>query len=139
MGGTSLIVVKPGDGLGQSEAAAMQEINKAISLMNENKRDENEEGTAMQELSRIKTCREGLYAQASSLGTLEAFIEHLKSPGVDVPVSGWNLGPVHKQDIMKATAMLKRKEEYAAILAFDVKVMPEAGGLAAESGVNFYG
>uniref|UniRef100_A0A0A9CX58 Uncharacterized protein n=1 Tax=Arundo donax TaxID=35708 RepID=A0A0A9CX58_ARUDO len=37
---------------------------------------------------------------------------------------------------MKATAMLKRKEEYATILAFDVKVMPEAFDLAAESGVK---
>ena len=52
-------------------------------------------------------------------------IKHLKTLALDVPVSGCNLDPVHKQDVMKATAMLKRKEEYAAIFAFDVKVMTQ--------------
>ncbi|KAF0920150.1 hypothetical protein E2562_033452 [Oryza meyeriana var. granulata] len=37
---------------------------------------------------------------------------------------------------MKASAMLKRKEEYATILAFNVRVMPEAEVLASESGVK---
>ncbi|CAM0949803.1 unnamed protein product [Alopecurus aequalis] len=132
MAGTSLIVVKPGDDLRQSEAAAMQEMNIGINTM-----DANENGTAA-EVSRVKTGKEGLYVQASSIGTLEAIVEHLKSSNVDIPVGDWNLGPVHKQDVMKATAMLNRKEEYAAILAFDVKVMPEASVLAAESGVRIF-
>ncbi|KAM0895891.1 hypothetical protein ACQ4PT_023546 [Festuca glaucescens] len=133
MAGTSLIVVKPGDDLRQAEAAAMQQMNITISAT-----DENEEGTAAEEVSRVKTCKEGLYVQASSIGTLEAIIDHLQSSNVDIPVSDWNLGPVHKQDVVKATAMLNRKEEYAAILAFDVKVMPEASVLAAESGVRIF-
>ncbi|XBI41139.1 hypothetical protein VPH35_125633 [Triticum aestivum] len=83
-----------------------------------------------------RTCKEGIYVQASSVGTLEAIIAHLKSSSVDIPVYAWNLGPVYKQDVMKASAMLKRKEEYAVILAFDVKVMPEASALAAESGLK---
>ncbi|XP_047064278.1 eukaryotic translation initiation factor 5B-like [Lolium rigidum] len=132
MAGTSLIVVKPGDDLRQAEAAAMQQMNITISTTNEN-----EEGTA-EEVSRVKTCKEGLYVQASSIGTLEAIIDHLQSSNVDIPVSDWNLGPVHKQDVVKAAAMLNRKEEYAAILAFDVKVMPEASVLAAESGVRIF-
>ncbi|CAN6356229.1 unnamed protein product [Urochloa humidicola] len=136
--GTALIVVKPGDDLEQAEAAAVQEISKANSLVNEDETGESDDGTEIQEMGRIKTCKEGVYVQASSLGTLEAIIEHLKSLSLDIPVSGCNLGPVHKQDVMKATAMLKRKEEYAAILAFDVKVMPEAFDLAAESGVKIF-
>ncbi|KAM3214280.1 hypothetical protein ACQJBY_066634 [Aegilops geniculata] len=131
MAGTSLIVVKPGDDLRQAEAAAMQEIDMAISTT-----DENEKGTTTQEVSSIATSKEGIYVQASSVGTLEAIIAHLKSNSVDIPVYGWNLGPVYKQDVMKASAMLKRKEEYAVILAFDVKVMPEASALAAESGLK---
>ncbi|EMS50586.1 Eukaryotic translation initiation factor 5B [Triticum urartu] len=131
MAGTSLIVVKPGDDLRQAEAAAMQEIDMAIRTT-----DENEKGTKTQEVSSIKTCKEGIYVQASSVGTLEAIIAHLKSSSVDIPVYAWNLGPVYKQDVMKASAMLKRKEEYAVILAFDVKVMPEASALAAESGLK---
>lgn len=120
--GTSLIVVKPGDDLGQSEAKSQ--------------RNENEEGNVIQEISRLKTCKEGVYVQASTFGILEAIIEHLNSPGVNVPVSGCNLGPIEKKDVMKASAMLKRKEEYAAILAFNVRVMPEADVLASESGVK---
>ncbi|CAL4899137.1 unnamed protein product [Urochloa decumbens] len=121
-----------------SVVSCVQEINKANSLVNEDQSGESDDGTAIQEMSRIKTCKEGVYVQASSLGTLEAIIEHLKSLSFDIPVSGCNLGPVHKQDVMKATAMLKKKEEYAAILAFDVKVMPEAFDLAAESGVKIF-
>jgi translation initiation factor 5B len=120
--GTSLVVVKPGDDLGQSEAKSQ--------------RNENEEGNVIQEISRLKTCKEGVYVQASTFGILEAIIEHLNSPGVNVPVSGCNLGPIEKKDVMKASAMLKRKEEYAAILAFNVRVMPEADVLASESGVK---
>uniref|UniRef100_A0ACD5TH78 Uncharacterized protein n=1 Tax=Avena sativa TaxID=4498 RepID=A0ACD5TH78_AVESA len=133
MAGTSLIVVKPGDDLRQAETAAMQEMILTIGAA-----DENKDRTAAEEVSRVKSCKEGLYVQASSIGTLEAIIDHLKSSNVDIPVSDWNLGPVNKQDVMKATAMLNRKEEYAAILAFDVKVMHEASVLAAESGVRIF-
>jgi translation initiation factor 5B len=75
--------------------------------------------------------------QVPSLGTLEAIIEHLNTLSLDVPVGGCNLGPVHKQDVMKATAMLKRKKNMQP-LAFDVRVMPEAFDLAAESGVKIF-
>uniref|UniRef100_A0A0D9XZL8 Eukaryotic translation initiation factor 5B n=1 Tax=Leersia perrieri TaxID=77586 RepID=A0A0D9XZL8_9ORYZ len=120
--GTPLFVLKPGDDLGQSEAKSQ--------------RNGNEEGNMMQEISRLKTCKEGVYVQASTFGILEAIIEHLNSPGVNVPVGGCNLGPIEKKDVMKASAMLKRKEEYAAILAFNVRVMPEAHAFASESGVK---
>jgi translation initiation factor 5B len=39
---------------------------------------------------------------------------------------------------MKASVMLERKKEYATILAFDVKVMPDARELAEESGVRIF-
>ncbi|KAG0488912.1 hypothetical protein HPP92_007723 [Vanilla planifolia] len=45
---------------------------------------------------------------------------------------------VHKKDVMKASVMLERRKEYATILAFDVKVMPEARELAEESGVRIF-
>jgi translation initiation factor 5B len=136
--GTSLIVVKSGHDLEQAEAAAMQEISNPIILINESERDKNEDETSIQEISRIQTCKEGVYVQVPSLGTLEAIIEHLKTLSFDVSIDGCNLGPVHKQDVMKVTAMLKQKEEYAAILAFDVRVMPEAFDLATKSGVKFF-
>ncbi|WVZ90325.1 hypothetical protein U9M48_036634 [Paspalum notatum var. saurae] len=138
MAGTALIVVKAGDDLERAEAAAVHEISKIISLINDDERDENEDEIAIHENSRIKTCSEGVYVQAPSLGTLEAIIEYLKTLPVAIPVSGCNIGPVHKLDVIKATSMLKRKREYAAILAFDVKVIPEAFELAAEAGVKIF-
>ena len=37
-------------------------------------------------------------------------------------MSGINIGPVHKKDVIRASIMLEHRVEYAIILAFDVKV-----------------
>ncbi|KAK9220905.1 hypothetical protein WN944_009329 [Citrus x changshan-huyou] len=49
---------------------------------------------------------------------------------------GISIGPVHKKDVVTASIMLDKKKEYAAILAFDVKVTPEAQELANKLGVK---
>ena len=36
--------------------------------------------------------------------------------------SGINIGPIHKRDVMKASVMLEHDDQWAVILAFDVKV-----------------
>jgi len=72
----------------------------------------------------------GVYVQASTLGSLEALLEFLRVS--KIPVSGINIGPVNKRDIMKCSTMLERKKEYAVVLAFDVKVERDARSLAEE-------
>lgn len=89
-------------------------------------------------MSRIDKSGEGVYVQASTLGSLEALLEFLKSPDVKIPVSGIGIGPVHKKDVMKASVMLEKKKEFATILAFDIKVTPEAEELAEELGVKIF-
>ncbi|XP_024525108.1 eukaryotic translation initiation factor 5B isoform X2 [Selaginella moellendorffii] len=89
-------------------------------------------------MGRIDKSGEGVCVQASTLGSLEALLEFLKTPDVNIPVSGISIGPVHKKDIMRASVMLERKKEYATILAFDVKVTPEARELAEELGVKIF-
>lgn len=89
-------------------------------------------------LSRIDKSGEGVCVQASTLGSLEALLEFLKSPAVSIPVSGINIGPVHKKDVMRASVMLEKKKEYATILAFDVKVTPEAKEYADDAGVQIF-
>nr|XP_010925041.1 LOW QUALITY PROTEIN: eukaryotic translation initiation factor 5B-like [Elaeis guineensis] len=116
--GTALYVVKPEDDLEDVKEAVMQEMNKVM--------------------SRIDKSGEGVYVQASTLGSLEALSEFLKTPDVNIPFSDFNIGPVHKKDVMKASVMLERKKEYATILAFDVKVMPDARELAEETGVRIF-
>lgn len=78
----------------------------------------------------------GSYVQASTLGSLEALLEFLKES--DIPVSAVSLGPVHKKDVIKASVMLERSPEHAVILAFDVKVTPEARHEAEHSGVRIF-
>ncbi|KAK9109243.1 hypothetical protein Sjap_017303 [Stephania japonica] len=116
--GTGLYVVGPDDDLEDVKESTMQDMKSVM--------------------SRIDKSGEGVCVQASTLGSLEALLEFLKSPAVKIPVSGISIGPVHKKDVMKASVMLERKKEYAAILAFDVKVTPEARELADETGVKIF-
>lgn len=116
--GTGLYVVGPDDDLEEVKEATMEDMK---SVMN-----------------RIDKSGEGVYVQASTLGSLEALLEFLKTPDVSIPVSGIGIGPVHKKDVMKASVMLEKKKEYATILAFDVKVTPEARELAEELGVRIF-
>uniref|UniRef100_A0A8R1TZD6 Eukaryotic translation initiation factor 5B n=1 Tax=Onchocerca volvulus TaxID=6282 RepID=A0A8R1TZD6_ONCVO len=87
-------------------------------------------------LMAIKKKPEGVYVQASTLGSLEALLEFLRTQ--KIPYSNVNIGPVHKKDVQKAAAMLERKEEYACILAFDVRVDREVEQFAASEGVRIF-
>lgn len=116
--GTGLYVVGPDDDLEDVKEAAMEDMRSVM--------------------SRIDKSGEGVYVQASTLGSLEALLEFLKSPAVSIPVSGIGIGPVHKKDVMKASVMIEKKKEYATILAFDVKVTQEARELADEMGVKIF-
>ena len=82
---------------------------------------------------------EGVCVQASTLGALEALLEFLRSPAVKIAVSGINIGPVHKRDVMRASVMLeKKRKKFACVLAFDVPVNREAQELADSLGVKIF-
>jgi Translation-initiation factor 2 len=58
---------------------------------------------------------------------------------VQIPVSGINIGPVHKKDVMRANIMAEKKlQKYACILAFDVPITRDARTLAASLGVTIF-
>ncbi|KAL3621459.1 hypothetical protein CASFOL_036371 [Castilleja foliolosa] len=115
--GTSLYVVGPHDDLEVIEKAAMED---------------------MKSMSTIDLSDEGVYVQASTFGSLEALGEFFKTSAVNIPISDTNIGPVHKKDVNKASIMRKKKKEYGAILAFDVKVTQEARELADDLGVKIF-
>ncbi|OMO52013.1 hypothetical protein CCACVL1_29432 [Corchorus capsularis] len=117
--GTALYVVENLDYLEDVKEAVMEDMKSVM--------------------CRVDKSGEGVHVQASTLGSLEALLELLKSPEVDIPVSGIGIGPIHTKDIKKASVMVERKNEYATILGFDVKPTPEAQELAADKlGVRIF-
>jgi len=78
----------------------------------------------------------GVYAMASTLGSLEALLEFLKTS--KIPVSAVNIGPIHKKDVIKASIMHEHKPEFATILAFDVPITKEGGDQAKEANVKIF-
>ncbi|XP_073698536.1 eukaryotic translation initiation factor 5B [Garra rufa] len=89
-----------------------------------------------QTLNSIKLEEKGVYVQASTLGSLEALLEFLRTS--KVPYAGINIGPVHKKDVVKASAMLEHDPQYAVILAFDVKIERDSQELADSLGVRIF-
>ncbi|KAJ1118406.1 hypothetical protein NDU88_006597 [Pleurodeles waltl] len=89
-----------------------------------------------QTLSAIKLEEKGVYVQASTLGSLEALLEFLKTS--EVPYAGINIGPVHRKDVMKASVMLEQDLQYAVILAFDVRIERDAQEMADSLGVRIF-
>jgi len=75
--GTGLYVVKPDDDLEDVKESAMEDMRSVM--------------------SRIDRTGEGVCVQASTLGSLEALLEFLKTPEVSIPVSGISIGPVQKK------------------------------------------
>ncbi|KAJ7265927.1 hypothetical protein B0H12DRAFT_1100146 [Mycena haematopus] len=87
-------------------------------------------------LNNIDKSGRGVCVQASTLGSLEALLDFLKSS--KIPVSGINIGPVHKKDVMRAGTMLEKAKELACILCFDVQVDKDAERLAEEMGIRLF-
>ncbi|CDS05929.1 Putative Translation initiation factor 5B [Lichtheimia ramosa] len=78
----------------------------------------------------------GVWVQASTLGSLEALLEFLRTS--NIPVFGINIGPVHRKDVVKASVMLEKAKEFAVMLCFDVKVEKEAEEMAEDLGIKVF-
>ncbi len=85
---------------------------------------------------RIKTDNIGVVVKADTLGTLEAVVEALKRE--NIPVRLADVGPVSKNDVIEASVSKKHRPEYGVIIAFNVKVLPEAEEYAAREGVRIF-
>lgn len=87
-------------------------------------------------LNSVDKSGKGVCVQASTLGSLEALLEFLRVS--KIPVSGINIGPVYKRDVMRCATMLEKAKELACILCFDVPVDKEAERLADELGIKLF-
>ena len=85
---------------------------------------------------RIRTDRTGLVVKADTLGTLEALVEALKRRNIPVRIA--DIGPVSKTDVIDASITKKEDRYLGVILAFNVKVLPEAEDEAKRLGVPIF-
>ena len=87
-------------------------------------------------LSSVDRSGLGVYVKASTLGSLEALLEFLRTS--NIPVAGIGLGPIHRKDVTKCSTMLERNPDYAVILAFDVPTSADAAHMANQMGVTIF-
>eukprot|EP01053_Blabericola_migrator_P009691 Blabericola_migrator_1__9690@NODE_52_length_16271_cov_146_860775_g48_i0_p2_GENE_NODE_52_length_16271_cov_146_860775_g48_i0NODE_52_length_16271_cov_146_860775_g48_i0_p2_ORF_typecomplete_len844_score147_07GTP_EFTU/PF00009_27/2_1e40GTP_EFTU_D4/PF14578_6/3_9e03GTP_EFTU_D4/PF14578_6/1_4e26IF2/PF11987_8/1_8e25GTP_EFTU_D2/PF03144_25/3_7e03GTP_EFTU_D2/PF03144_25/5e12GTP_EFTU_D2/PF03144_25/1Arf/PF00025_21/6_1e06FeoB_N/PF02421_18/0_001FeoB_N/PF02421_18/1_3e02FeoB_N/PF02421_18/1_2e03Ras/PF00071_22/7e05Ras/ len=127
-----------GNGLEDAVAGTAMMVAKNPNDLNEIRRLKEEVQEDMGAIFKsVDKTQEGVYVIASTLGSLEALLDFLKES--HIPVSGINIGTVWKLDVKKASTMRERgHEEYSVILAFDVKIDPEAEKEAKILGVKIF-
>lgn len=73
---------------------------------------------------RVRTDSIGVVVKADALGTLEAIFEALRRRKIPVRVA--DIGPVSRNDVLDAAVTRKQDKYLGVVLAFNVKVLPEA-------------
>ena len=72
----------------------------------------------------VNTESSGVVARCDTIGSLEALAAMLSESGV--PVSKADVGPVTRRDIMEARAVKEGARRLGVVLAFNVRVLPDA-------------
>jgi translation initiation factor 5B len=72
----------------------------------------------------IKTETKGIILKCDTIGSLEAITEMLRRQ--NIPISLADIGPVTRRDIMEAKAVKENDRHLGVVLAFNVKISPEA-------------
>jgi len=84
---------------------------------------------------RVRSGEEGVVVKADTLGSLEAIVGELEKKGVPVRIG--DIGPVSERDIIEASVSSK-DPTLRVLLAFNVRVMPEAAEEARRRGVPIF-
>lgn len=82
----------------------------------------------------IRTEGEGIVLKTDTIGSLEAMINELKAHGI--PIKKAEVGEVDKRDVVEVST--NKEETNKAILAFNVKILPEAEEEARNYGVKIF-
>jgi len=85
---------------------------------------------------RILTDVDGVVLKADTLGSLEAIAESLKRNDVLIRLA--DVGDVSKRDVTEAAVVKEHKPLYGVVLAFNVKVLPDAEEEAANRNVQIF-
>ena len=73
---------------------------------------------------RVSTDVDGVVMKTDALGSLEAIAEGLKRNGIPIRLA--DVGDVSKRDVTEAAVVKESEPLYGAVLAFNVKVLPDA-------------
>ncbi|MFW9826755.1 MAG: translation initiation factor IF-2 [Candidatus Thorarchaeota archaeon] len=104
--------------------------------------DPNEEESIYQEIEsevesiRIKTDKAGVVLKADTLGSLEALENHFTKSNVKISVA--DVGPIKKEDIINANIVRQLDPYSAAVLGFNVPVLPEANEQAIKDNIRIF-
>lgn len=80
----------------------------------------------LEEISKIRISTEidGVILKADALGSLEAIVDSLKRNGIPIRLA--DVGDVSKRDVTEALVVREKEPLYGVILAFNVRVLPDA-------------
>ncbi|QUC64319.1 translation initiation factor IF-2 [Nitrosopumilus sp. K4] len=84
----------------------------------------------------IDTEKNGITLKCDTIGSLEAIVEMLRRS--QVPVAKADIGPVTRRDIMEAKAIKEKNRHLGVVLAFNVKILPDAKEEAEESHIRLF-
>ncbi len=84
----------------------------------------------------IDTETNGITLKCDTIGSLEAIVEMLRRS--QVPVAKADIGPVNRRDVMEAKAIKEKDRHLGVILAFNVKVLPDAKDESEDSHIKVF-
>jgi translation initiation factor 5B len=78
------------------------------------------------EMERLKvnTDQTGIIVKTDTLGSLEALVESLRQKGIPIRIA--DIGDVSRREVMEALSVKYEEPLYGSVLAFNVKVLPDA-------------
>lgn len=85
---------------------------------------------------RIQTDRSGIILKTDTLGSLEAITNSLSNYGIPLRLA--DVGDVSKRDIAEAEAVWVDDRLHAVVLAFNVRVLPDAEQEASSAGIPIF-
>ena len=84
----------------------------------------------------IDTETNGVILKCDTIGSLEAIVEMLKRS--QVPVAKADIGPVNRRDVIEAKAIKEKDRHLGVVLAFNVKVLPDAKDESEDSHIKIF-
>ena len=84
----------------------------------------------------IDTQTNGIILKCDTIGSLEAIVEMLRRS--QVPVAKADIGPVNRRDIMEAKAIKEKNRHLGVLLAFNVKILPDAREESEQSHIRIF-